>query len=123
MVPFEGRELKLDLVRVHVEYLASLAPQRHFACVDMVSQDGEFDDVDFFLEGDPGSMTVTETTAHKLNGQPYHVWEQDDRERWVRAPVDGAEDHLLGVVTGTDAFAFRYRATRSRPSMAAPSWS
>ena len=55
VVPFEGRELKLDLVRVHVEYLASLGPQRHFACVDMVSQDGEFYDVDFFLEGDPAA--------------------------------------------------------------------
>ena len=26
----------------------------------------------FFLEGNPGDMTVTETTVHKLNGKPYY---------------------------------------------------
>ena len=77
-VPFEGKELKLKLVRVHVEYLASLAPRRHFACVDMASSDGQFYDIDFFLEGEPGAMTVTETTVHKLNGIPYYVWKQNE---------------------------------------------
>ena len=48
-VPFAGTDLKLRLVRVHIEYLASLAPQRHFACVDMASEDGQFYDIDFFL--------------------------------------------------------------------------
>ena len=62
-VDFEGQELRLNLVRVHIEYLASLAPQSHFACVDMASSDGEFYDIDFFLEGDPGAMTVTDTTG------------------------------------------------------------
>lgn len=110
-VLFQGQELKLKLVRVHVEYLASLAPQRHFACVDMASDDGQFYDIDFFLEGDPGAMTVTETTVHKLNGQPYYVWKQNPDKRWVRAGVDGASDDLLGVLTGHDSFEFRYRAT------------
>ena len=110
-VPFEGRELKLKLVRVHVEYLASLAPQRHFACVDMASSDGQFYDIDFFLHGDPGAMTVTETTVHKLNGQPYYVWKQNEDKTWVRAPVEDADNALLGVITGRDAFEFRYQAT------------
>ncbi|MFO7536238.1 MAG: transglutaminase domain-containing protein [Kiritimatiellia bacterium] len=110
-VPFEGRELKLKLVRVHVEYLASLAPRRHFACVDMASSDGQFYDIDFFLKGDPGAMRVTETTVHKLNGQPYYVWKQSENRRWVRAPVDAASRELLGVLTGRDAFEFRYQAT------------
>jgi len=110
-VPFEGRELRLRLVRVHVEYLASLAPQRHFACVDMASEDGQFYDVDFFMEGDPGSMTVTETTIHKLNGRPYYLWKQNEDRHWVRAPVDDASKELLGVLTGKDAFEFRYQAT------------
>ncbi len=109
-VPFEGKDLKLKLVRVHVEYLASLAPQRHFACVDMASSDGQFYDIDFFLEGDPGSMTVTETTVHKLNGQPYYVWKQNDDKVWVRAPVEDASQAILGVLTGRDAFEFRYQA-------------
>ncbi len=110
-VPFEGRQLRLNLVRVHVEYLASLAPQRHFACVDMASDDGQFYDVDFFLSGDPGDMTVTETTVHKLNGRPYYLWEQNGEKVWVRAPVDDASDALLGVLSGTDTFEFRYQAT------------
>ena len=111
VVAFDGRELRLELVRVHVEYLATLAPQRHFACVDMVSDSGEFYDIDFFLAGDPGAMTVTETTVHKLDGQPFYLWQQDADQQWVRAPVTGAATALLGVVNGTDAFEFRYRAT------------
>ena len=110
-VPFEGKTLRLKLVRVHIEYLASLAPQRHFACVDMVSSDGQFYDIDFFLKGDPGTMTVTETTVHKLNGQPYYVWKQNDDKTWDRAPVEDASQELLGILTGRDAFEFRYQAT------------
>ncbi|HIB01118.1 MAG TPA: hypothetical protein EYO31_04330 [Phycisphaerales bacterium] len=64
---FDGKLMQLKLVRVHMEYLANLGPRRHFACVDLATQDGNVYDVDFFLAGDPGSMTVTETTVHKLN--------------------------------------------------------
>ena len=110
-VTFGGKELRLNLVRVHMEYLASLAPQRHFACVDMASSDGEFYDIDFFLEGDPGAMTVTETTVHKLNGRPYYLWEQNEDEHWVHTQVDDASNALLGVLDGTDTFEFRYQAT------------
>jgi transglutaminase-like putative cysteine protease len=110
-VEFEGEELELQLVRVHLEYLATLGPQSHFACVDMAASNGQFYDIDFFLEGDPGAMTVTETTVHKLNGRPYYLWEQDETESWVRSPVDNADDKLLGVVSGVDRFEFRYLAT------------
>ena len=77
-IPFENQELYLKLVRVHTEYLANLAPQKHFACVDLASTDGDVYDVDFFLSGDPGRMTVTETTVHKTNGQPLYVWKQKE---------------------------------------------
>jgi hypothetical protein len=121
-VPFEGKDLRLQLVRVHVEYLASLAPQRHFACVDMASADGQFYDIDFFLAGDPGAMTVTETTVHKLNGRPYYLWKQSEDKTWARAPVDDASRELLGVLTGRDAFEFRYRATLPEIAGAARCW-
>jgi hypothetical protein len=121
-VTFEGRELRLKLVRVHVEYLASLGPRKHFACVDMVADDGEFYDVDFFMEGDPGAMAVTETTVHKINGRPVYVWKQLTDKSWVRAPVDGAPDELLGVRNGRDAFEFRYRATVPELSGPASMW-
>lgn len=61
-VPFDEKELQLKLVRVYTEYLANLGPRRHFACVDLATSDGDVYDVDFFLAGDPGEMTVMETT-------------------------------------------------------------
>ena len=121
-VPFEGRDLKLKLVRVHVEYLASLAPNRHFACVDMASDDGQFYDIDFFMEGKPGHLTVTETTVHKLDGVPYYVWRQNEDKQWVRTSVDKASKDLLGVLTGRDAFEFRYQATLPELSGPARCW-
>ena len=75
-LPFKERELKLKLVKVHVEYLANLGPGRHFACVDLADVSGDVYDVDFFLSGVPGPMIVTETTVHKIKGQPYYAWEQ-----------------------------------------------
>jgi len=107
---FEERELRLKLVRVHTEYLANLGPRRHFACVDLADVDGDVYDVDFFLAGDPGGMTVTETTPHKINGQPFYVWEQKGDRTWHRVPVEGASPRLLGVLTGQDEFDFIYRA-------------
>ncbi len=117
-LPFGERELRLKLVRVHTEYLANLGPRRHFACVDLASSDGNVYDVDFFLEGDPGDMTVTETTVHKLNGRPYYVWKQNPDKTWVRAEVDEATPDLMGIVEGEDRFEFIYTATV--PTLHAP---
>lgn len=106
----DGHDLKLRLVRVHTEYLANLGPRRHFACVDLVDTSGDVYDVDFFLSGDPGNMTVTETTVHKLNGQPYYAWEQKADRTWHRVAVDTASPMTLGVLRGRDEFEFLYRA-------------
>jgi transglutaminase-like putative cysteine protease len=111
MLPYEGRELRLKLVRVHMEYLSNLGPRRHFACVDLASTEGDVYDVDFFLAGDPGAMTVTETTIHKLNGQPFYLWKQLEDQTWVRTEVDDASRALLGVVEENDRFEFFYQAT------------
>ena len=105
---FEGKDMRLKLVRVHMEYLAHLGPRRHFACVDFANIDGNVYDVDFFLAGDPGAMTVTETTVHKLNGVPYYLWEQNDDKTWVRKQVTGAPEVLMGVVRERDSFEFNY---------------
>ncbi len=110
-LPYEDETLRLKLVRVHTEYLANLGPRRHFACVDLASTDGNVYDVDFFLAGDPGNMTVTETTVHKINGQPFYLWKQQRNGTWVRAEVDDAEPALLGVIEGSDRFEFIYLAT------------
>ncbi|MEO8429839.1 MAG: transglutaminase-like domain-containing protein, partial [Verrucomicrobiota bacterium] len=108
-VQFKGGELKLKLVRVHTEYLASLGPQKHFACVDLVGTDGPIYDVDFFLAGNPGAMTVTETHVHKVNAQPLYLWEQRSNGLWRRRPVKHATGRLLGVIHGSDEFEFVYR--------------
>jgi len=106
---FDGRDLRLKLVRVHLEYLANLGPRSHFACVDLACTDGDVYDVDFFLEGDPGKMRVTETSIHKINGQPIYAWAQAADKTWHRVPVEKADKHLLGVLTDRDEFEFLYQ--------------
>ncbi len=119
---FNGTPMRLKLVRVHTEYLANLGPKRHFACVDLANIDGNVYDVDFFLAGDPGSMAVTETTVHKLNGVPYYLWEQADDGSWFRTPASEGTDELMGVVRGRDTFEFRYDATLPALSGPARAW-
>ncbi len=103
------KEYLFKLVRVHTEYLANLGPGRHFACVDMVDTSGDVYDLDFFLSGEPGAMTVTETTLHKLNGIPFYAWKQNWRGIWKRVSIEKATPQLLGVITGHDAFEFIYK--------------
>lgn len=103
------RELNLQLVRVHLDYLADLGGGVSFACVDLVGTDGPVYDVDFFMKGPPGAMTVTETSVHKVNGKPLYAWEQRRNGIWRRVPVKNAPRRLLGVINGTDDFEFVYR--------------
>ena len=103
------KELNLQLVRVHLEYLADLGGGVSFACVDLVGTDGPVYDVDFFMKGPPGAMTVTETSVHKVNGQPFYAWQQKRNGTWRRVPVKNAPRRLLGVINGTDEFEFIYR--------------
>lgn len=111
ILPFGEDKLRLKLVRIHHEYLANLGSKRHFACVDLVDVGGDVYDVDFFLSGDPGNMTVTETTVHKINGKPYYAWEQKEDKTWHRIPITEATDSHLGVIRDQDEFDFYYRAT------------
>jgi transglutaminase-like putative cysteine protease len=121
-LPFDEGELRLRLVRVHTEYLANLGPRRHFACVDLASAAGDVYDVDFFLAGEPGEMTITETTVHKINGQPLYVWKQRRDKTWHRFPVKEASPRLLGVINGRDEFEFLYRATLPEITDTARMW-
>lgn len=118
----EGEELALKLVRIHTEYLANLGPRRHFACVDLVDTSGDVYDVDFFLSGDPGSMEVTDTTVHKLNGKPFYTWEQKRDGTWHRVSAKNVSPRLLGVVRGRDKFDFLYRATLPEITESARMW-
>lgn len=108
-IQHKNKELSLQLVRVHLEYLAPLGEGISFACVDLVGADGPVYDVDFFMKGPPGAMVVTETSVHKVNGQPYYTWEQRRNGTWRKVSVKRASRRLLGVINGSDEFEFVYR--------------
>src|SRR5262249_54295745 len=103
------KDLSLQPVRVHLEYLSDLGGGVHFACVDLVGTDGPVYDVDFFMKGPAGAMKVTETSVHKINGQPLYLWEQRSNGTWRKVPAKNAPRRLLGVINGTDEFEFVYR--------------
>ena len=73
---FREKDLALDLIRVHDDPLSSLGGDNYFACVDMKGENGTIYDIDFFLTGQPGSMNVTETSVHKVNGKPLYNWKE-----------------------------------------------
>jgi len=75
-VNYGGKNLALDLIKVHNDRLSSLGGDKYFACVDMKAADGIIYDIDFVMAGQPGSMTVTETSVHKINGKPLYNWKE-----------------------------------------------
>jgi len=85
-VNYRGKDLALDLVKVHDDRLSSLGSGKYFACVDMKATDGTIYDIDFFMAGQPGSMTVTETAVHKINGKPLYNWKEEGGV-WKKARV------------------------------------
>jgi transglutaminase-like putative cysteine protease len=121
-LPFKERELKLKLVKVHTEYLANLGHNRHFACVDLADVSGDVYDVDFFLKGTSGAMIVTETTVHKINGQPYYAWEQKKDKTWHRIPLDRASEGHFGIIHNRDNFEFSYWAELPELTTSARMW-
>jgi len=85
-VSYRGKDLALDLVKVHDDRLSSLGGGKYFACVDMKATDGIIYDIDFFMAGEPGSMRVTETSVHKINGKPLYNWKEEGGV-WKRVQV------------------------------------
>lgn len=75
-VKHAGKDLALDLIKVHDDRLSNLGGGKYFACVDMKASDGTTYDIDFFMSGQPGSMKVTETSVHKVNGKPLYNWKE-----------------------------------------------
>ena len=75
-IPFQRKDLGLDLVKVHDERFSSLGGDKYFACVDMKGTDGKMYDIDFFMTVGAGKLAVTETSVHKINGKPLYNWKQ-----------------------------------------------
>jgi hypothetical protein len=82
----QGKDLALDLVKVHDDRLSGLGGGKYFACVDMKAADGTVYDIDFFLSGTPDNMTVTETTVHKVNGKALYSWKEEGGV-WKKVPA------------------------------------
>ena len=77
-VNYGGKDLALDLIKIHDDRLSNLGGGKYFACVDMKATDGRIYDIDFFMAGGPGRMKVTETSVHKVNGKPLYNWKEEN---------------------------------------------
>ena len=82
---------QLTLVRVHTDKLTQLDASTYFACVDFKADDGTLVDVDFYFKDDGGTLKRTDTTVHKINGQPRYNYEKKG-DFWVRVPVGQAAE-------------------------------
>src|SRR5262245_48515901 len=76
-MPYQRKDLALDLVRVHDDRFSSLGGNKYFACVDMKGADGRMYDIDFMMMVQGNKLTVTETAVHKINGKALYNWKQE----------------------------------------------
>ena len=77
-MPYQRKDLALDLVKLHDDRFSNLGGDKYFACVDMKSADGKIYDIDFLMVVKPAKLTVTETSVHKVNGKPLYNWKQEN---------------------------------------------
>src|SRR5213596_3659933 len=85
-MPYQRKDLALDLVKIHDGRFSSLGGDKYFACVDMRGTAGKIYDIDFFMVVQTGKLTVTETSVHKINGKPLYNWKQEGRV-WKKVTV------------------------------------
>jgi hypothetical protein len=85
-MPYQRKDLALDLVKLHDDRFSSLGGDKYFACVDMRGRDGKIYDIDFFMAVQPGKLTVTQTSVHKINGKALYNW-KEDKGVWKKVPV------------------------------------
>ncbi|MBI4466189.1 MAG: hypothetical protein HY656_02015 [Acidobacteria bacterium] len=82
----------LALEKVHTDKLTALDANTYFACVDFKADDGTAVDADFYLKGEKGSLKVTDTTVHKINGEPRFNYEKKG-DYWERVSTSKAQEH------------------------------
>jgi hypothetical protein len=85
-VPYQRKNLALDLVKVHDDRFSSLGGDKYFACVDMKGADGKIYDIDFFMAVQGNKLNITETSVHKINGKPLYNWKQE-KGVWKKVKV------------------------------------
>src|SRR6266550_6136644 len=85
-MPYNRKDLALDLIKVHDNRFSSLGGNKYFACVDMKGSDGKIYDIDFFMAVGARSLKITETSVHKINGKPLYNW-KDEKGVWKKVRV------------------------------------
>src|SRR6266480_7959521 len=85
-MPYNRKDLALDLIKVHDDRFSSLGGNKYFACVDMKGTDGKLYDIDFLMAVQSDKLTVTQTSVHKINGKPLYNWKQEGGV-WKKVPV------------------------------------
>jgi hypothetical protein len=85
-MPYQRKDLALDLIKLHDDRFSSLGGDKYFACVDMRGTDGKIYDIDFLMALQPGQLKVTQTSVHKINGKPVYNWKQEGGV-WKKVPV------------------------------------
>jgi len=76
-MPYNRKDLALDLIKVHDNRFSSLGGNKYFACVDMKGTDGKIYDIDFLMTVQSDKLTVTQTSVHKINGKALYNWKQE----------------------------------------------
>ena len=77
----QGKDLSLQLKKVHRKRLVYLGKDKYFVCADFKGDDGALYDLDFFVRGDSAdSLKVLpkKTSVHKKDKKPRYVWIEDD---------------------------------------------
>jgi hypothetical protein len=85
-MPYNRKDLALDLIKLHDDRFSSLGGNKYFACVDMKGTDGKVYDIDFLMTVQSDKLTVTQTSVHKINGKPLYNWKQEGGV-WKKVPV------------------------------------
>jgi hypothetical protein len=85
-IPYQRKDLALDLVKVHDDRLSNLGENKYFACVDMKGTDGKIYDIDFFMTVRGSTLNITGTSVHKINGKPLYNW-KEQKGVWKKVPV------------------------------------
>ena len=106
-MPYQRKNLALDLVKVHDDRFSSLGGDKYFACVDMKGADGKIYDIDFFM--------VVQAREVDCYG---NVRSQDQRQTALQLEARRRRlEKSEGVVVAAALWAARTRRTATRLQM------
>lgn len=84
----QDKDLKLKLIKIHEDKLASLGDNTYFMCSDFKGKNGKTYDIDVFMKGkDVNSLKATKTSVHKVNGKERYTWKKEG-DTWKQINVE-----------------------------------